>query len=208
VGRPREVGNEQWATVTEVAETLNVSYQAIRHRMERGTIPYEQHIDSETGRPHYRIPRSWLEEHLRKHDTPATRGDAEERTAELMAAFAEGVETIRGEVERQHTQLVPLSEQAVETQGQMLENQQRVLNSLEAMQNAQNEMFRQVREATARLEEADRREREYQMENLQLQRELRDLVKEARAESNRARAEREAAGERERRSWWRRLFGS
>ena len=198
MGRPRDVGSEKWATVSECAEALGVTYQAIRNRMNAGTIPFEQHIEGE--RPSYRIHREWLNAELARKGTPATFQDAHERTLDILTAFHTGVEVIRHEVEVQHTQLVPLLEKA-------LENQARMLGDLEAMRIAQDEMFKLIRSANARLEEADRKEREYQQENLALQRELRDLVKEAREENTAARRERQNRGLPERRSWLRRFLG-
>ena len=212
-GRPRDVGDERFATVTEVAEALGVTYQAIRNRMKAGTTPYEEHIEG--GRPSYRIPRSWLDAELKKKGTAVTVEEAHERTLDILTAFQAGVEVIRNEVEVQHTQLVPLLEKT-------LENQARMLGNLQEMKTNQGELYKQIRETTARAAEAnrraaeaDQREREFQEDNLKLarenrdlQRELRDLVKEAREENAIARKEREVAGEPERRSWLRRMFGS
>ena len=208
-GRPKEVGDERYATLSEAADALGVSYNAIYRRVtDSGTIPSEQHID-ESGKTVRLIPREWLDAEVARKATPATVDDANERTMDLLQAFEQGVEIVRNEVETQHTQLVPLTEQALENQSEMRENQMRVLGALEEMKTAQGEMYKVVRRSVGRLEEADRREREYQEENLQLQRELRDtqqeltaIFREMKAETEKQRQERE----RERRSWWRRLF--
>ena len=195
-GRPRDKGTEQWATVTEVAEALGVTYQAIRNRMKAGTCPYEEHIES--GRPSYRIPRSWLDAELKKKGTAVTVEEAHERTLDILTAFHAGVETRRHEVEVQHTQLVPLLQKA-------LENQARQLGDIAELKNNQAELYKQTREANAnaaeanrRAAEADEREREFQESNLelaaknhQLQREMLEASKETAEMLRQARAEAE-----------------
>ena len=159
-GRPRDVGDERFATVTEAAEALGVTYQAVRSRMKAGTVPHEEHVIE--GRPSYRIPREWLNQEVSRKESHATKADTAEidlmmgqRTQEALEHFDKGVEVIRHEVEAQHTQVVPLLQKS-------LENQARVLGGLEALKIAQDETFKLMRSAAARLEEADRREREFQ----------------------------------------------
>ena len=116
--------------------------------MKAGTVPYEEHVID--GRATYRIPRVWLEEELKKRGEIVTVEEAHERTLDLLTAFESGVERLeasdertRAEVETQHTQLVPLSEKA-------LENQRRVLGNLGDNYD-QSEFYKQIREVTARV---------------------------------------------------------
>jgi len=200
MGRSRDVGEPGFATVTEASEALGVTGQAIYNRIKADTIPYEQHIDEATGRPSYRIPRDWLEREVeRRKAMPEASRELDKqmnhRTEEVLLAFAEGVETIRAEVEIQHTKLEPLLV--------------RVAGQLEAIKAAQAVMYKQSREALGRAEEEGRREREYQQHNLELAKENRDLQRQTLELLSRVeQAERERAkqGKAERRSFWRRLF--
>jgi hypothetical protein len=208
-GRPRDTSpsGSEWITVREAADLLQRTQQAIRNRIQQGSITYDVQLE-EGKQPAYRVLRSEVEEEAARRTEPATVEVANERTRDIVEAFQAGIERLeasdertRAEVETQHTQLVPLAEQ-------MRANQARMLGGIEEIKNQQAELYKLIREAMARAEEEDRREREYQQKNLELQRELRDLVKEARQENTRARQQREAEGLPERRSWLRRLFGS
>ena len=225
MGRPRESGSERWATVTEAAEALGITQQAIYNRIKAETIPYEQHI--EEGKPSYRIDRAWVNAEVarKRKGMPATVNDAQERTLDILTAvqslgehFIEELKSgdakITGAIQEQVRQVVPRLDALAGFLEKTLENQTKVMGNLEEMRNNQSELYKQIREATARAEEANRRaqeadlrEREYQQENLELQRELRDLVKDARETAGVARRDREGAGQPERRSWWRRMFG-
>jgi hypothetical protein len=206
-GRPRDTGTSEWMTVREAAEALGRTTQAIRNRIQQGSITYDVQLE-EGKQPAYRVLRHEVEEEAARRTEVATVEVANERTRDIVQAFQAGIERLeasdertRAEVETQHTQLVPLAEQ-------MRSNQARMLGGIEEIKNQQAELYKLIREAMARAEEEDRREREYQQKNLELQRELRDLVKEARQENTKARQQREAQGLPERRSWLRRLLGS
>ena len=225
MGRPRDEGTERWATVTEAAEALGITQQAIYNRIKAETIPYEHHI--EEGKPSYRIDRAWVraEAARKRKGLPATVNDAQERTLDILTAveglgerfikeLKSGDAEITGAIQEQVRQVVPRLDALAGLLEKALENQSRVMGNIEEMRNNQSEQYKQIREATARSEEAERRaqeadqrEREYQQENLELNRELRDLVKDAREAAEAARRDREEASQPERRSWLRRMFG-
>lgn len=214
MGRSRDIGDERWATVTETAEALGVTGQAIYNRIRAKTIPFDEQIDPTTGRHSYRINRDWLDAELARRermpeDSRELDKQMSDRTEEIMLAFAEGVETIRREVERQHTQLVPLTKSAVEEIEAAKANQIRMLGTLEKIQVNQSEAFKVVRRAAASMEETDRKETEFQRQNLELQRENLEIQRRLLAALDRAEAaeeQRRQSGQAERRSFWRRLF--
>lgn len=100
MGRSRDVGDPSFATVTETAEALGVTGQAIYNRIKANTIPYEQHVDEATGRPSYRIPREWLDREVQRRASSAPASSAElahegeVRAAEIIATFIQYAETI------------------------------------------------------------------------------------------------------------------
>lgn len=180
MGRSRDVGDPSFATVTETAEALGVTGQAIYNRIKANTIPYEQHVDEATGRPSYRIPREWLDREVQRRASSAPASSAElahegeVRAAEIIATFIQYAEAIRNEVEVQHTKIEPV---LIELKGQ-----------LETIENNQTQIYKQVREFVARAEEENRRESEYQERNLQLQEENLKLLRETKDENDKARA--------------------
>lgn len=197
MGRSRDVGEHGFATVAEAAETLaavtpgGLSTQAIYNRINRGTIPYEQHLDQATGRASYRIPRDWLKAEVARRTssgaatTAELAREGEARATEIIAALVEHAGAIRGELETQHTKLEHLL-------GIIIERQQ--------------EMYEEMRRVLARAEEEDRREREYQERNIQLQERNLELFEEMKADADAVKAQREKRGKTERRSFWRRLL--
>ena len=235
MGRPREVGSEKWATVSEAAEALGVTYQAIRNRMNAGTIPYEQHVEG--SRPHYRIRRDWLDREVKrkKDGTPATVEDAHDRTQDLLTAYEAGIaviagelrdakDAIRREIEIQHTQVVPLLETLIGLAEVMREAQAKQGGENQQIISNQQEFFKLLRRVIARAEEEDRREAEYQSRNLAIQEENQRLQREVlevhqrlaeqlgrveeaeRERAERGRQERAEQEQPERRSFWRRFF--
>ena len=235
MGRPRDVGGPGFVTITEAAEALGVTYQAIRNRMTAGTIPYEQHVEG--GRPSYRIPREWLEREVgrKKDGAPATVEDAQNRTQDLLTAYEGGIErlvsgineardVIRQEVEIQHTRVVPLLETFVELAEAIRETQAKQGGENQQIIANQQEHFKLLREVVARAEEEDRREAEYQDRNIKIQEENQRLQREVlevhqrladqlgrveeaeRQRAERGQQERAEQEQPERRSFWRRFF--
>ena len=91
-GRPKEVGDERYATLSEAADALGVSYNAIYRRVtDSRTIPSEQHID-ESGKTIRLIPREWLDAEVARKAAPATVADTNETQLDILAAFEHGVE--------------------------------------------------------------------------------------------------------------------
>jgi DNA-binding transcriptional MerR regulator len=209
-GRPKESAPEGYVTIPEAAEKLGITTSAVRGRIERGTLKAEEPIVEGHGVRQY-IPERELEKALRlkkQRDDGVTQEDLVEldrtqaiHVRDVLDALGGWAETIRAEVERQHTQLVPLSEEG-------LENQRRLLGQIEAVLNNQEEIFRFVREATAKMQEAARREEEFQRQNIELNERIAATFERMAAEADKMREEREAMGEREQRSIWRRLFGN
>lgn len=226
MGRRRDRGSDKWATVTEAAEALGVTGQAIYNRIKASTIPYEQEIDEGTGRPSYRIDREWLEREVERK-----RGQGEvERVvephvdrgvAEVIATLGEMLETVAQEsdarlIDAQNELVRTLAREVLEA---VSRNREQVSEAVEHQERnvveALNQLRRDLARVIERAEEEDRREREYQERNLELQRRNLEIqertlarFEEMRAEAEAMRAERERAGETERRSWWRRMFGS
>jgi hypothetical protein len=87
-GRPREEGRGDWLTVQEAADRLQVTYQAVHKRIQRGTIEYDEWIEEGESRPHLRIPLSAVEGHVGARELDLRNA---ERTERIEGVITEGM---------------------------------------------------------------------------------------------------------------------
>jgi len=96
-------------TVAEAADALNISQDAVRKRIARGTIPHDR---DESGRVYVYLPSS---ETVRKTDQAAVQDDA---TKTVQDAYVRSLEDqiafLRRELERKDTILLNLTERIPE----------------------------------------------------------------------------------------------
>lgn len=207
-GRPRDHGTDEWMTVREAADALRVTQQAIRNRIKAGTLDYDLQVEEGATKPSYRIRRAPIEAEAERKKDHTTQGDllrmedhSEARTESVLEAFDAGIERIAKAIENQEGELTELAEA-------LREELVRLSGQLEAIQHNQREVFEEARKSEARVQEAVRVEKEYQQQSLHNQRESLRLFQSLKDEADRMRAEREAIQTPERRSIWRRIFGS
>lgn len=111
----RESGT--WATVHEAANALGVSVDAIRKRIQRGTIPHERHED---GRVYVLLDKaSTMQEAPSTSSSPVSDEDEDERpvryrTEELVESLQDQIGFLRRELERKDAILLRMAERIPE----------------------------------------------------------------------------------------------
>lgn len=226
VGRHRDTGTESFATVRETADALGVKVQAIYNRIHADppTIPAERHMDPNTLRATYRIPRDWLDAEVLSRARAASVADVRQTVEELNTAGVERVlEAIRAILSETDQNLIDGIAALMEENRQMAGEffGPRFVEVLEHIseqrQQVSEAIAKQESEVSSRLDsmaemfkDARDTERAYQHDNLQLAKENRDLQRQTLELLSRVEAvetERAERGRDERRSFWRRLFG-
>jgi hypothetical protein len=87
VGRPRDQAPEGYLTIREAAEILEITDQAIRNRIKRGTLPSREVVHGENETRRY-IPKESIQRALQEKTLPATRSDTDEMV-HLMESLAQ-----------------------------------------------------------------------------------------------------------------------
>lgn len=117
-GRPRNRAPDGFATVREAAKILGVSEQAIRARLDRGTLT--QRVDPmPNGEVRRYVPREAIDDALRSSHELATRDDAAEITLAGALLAKEMTEQLVAEIHRHEVALTSV----IEEQGHALLDQ-------------------------------------------------------------------------------------
>ena len=99
-GRPREKAPAGYFTIREVADLLGVRHQAIRNRMETGTVPFEKSLKP-NGRPSYYIKKEVIEQEMKKRAGGGQRSS--EAQTDLEGIYERLDELSEGQEELQQT---------------------------------------------------------------------------------------------------------